>query len=117
MAEDELVLLSNRNESRSAQNQAIPAVITNIQAKIIIKHGFNLKIPPFWRLDSQNLVGVPPDPAPLLCPSYSETQISDEPNAYQMLEKYDFQSRVLPQGVLSYFLNQDGSFEVYLGVN
>ncbi|CAL9161143.1 unnamed protein product [Musa hybrid cultivar] len=49
-----------------------------------------------------------------LAPSSVETQISDQPTAYQMLEQYDFPRGILPQGVRRYVLNQDGSFEVYL---
>ncbi|CAL9118050.1 unnamed protein product [Musa textilis] len=49
-----------------------------------------------------------------VAPSFAETQVSDELTAYQMLEKYDFPKGILPQGVQSYVLNQDGSFEVYL---
>ncbi|XP_058075864.1 uncharacterized protein LOC131224406 [Magnolia sinica] len=34
--------------------------------------------------------------------------------AYEMLEKFNFPRGILPQGVRSYVLNTDGSFEVYL---
>ncbi|XP_058099721.1 uncharacterized protein LOC131244079 [Magnolia sinica] len=34
--------------------------------------------------------------------------------AYEMLEKFNFPKGILPEGVESYVLNKDGSFEVYL---
>ncbi|OAY63167.1 hypothetical protein ACMD2_15055 [Ananas comosus] len=40
--------------------------------------------------------------------------IYGSPTAYQVLEGFDFPPGILPAGVTSYLLRQDGSFEVYL---
>uniref|UniRef100_A0A1D1ZLQ4 Tetraacyldisaccharide 4'-kinase n=1 Tax=Anthurium amnicola TaxID=1678845 RepID=A0A1D1ZLQ4_9ARAE len=37
------------------------------------------------------------------------------PTAYEMLERHGFPRGILPEGVESYVLREDGSFEVYLG--
>ncbi|XP_072999143.1 uncharacterized protein At5g01610-like [Typha latifolia] len=39
---------------------------------------------------------------------------SDEPSAYEMVERYNFPKGILPEGAQSYSLKQDGSFEVIL---
>ncbi|KAG6517229.1 uncharacterized protein LOC121967985 [Zingiber officinale] len=41
--------------------------------------------------------------------------IADAPSAYELLERYDFPRGLLPEGVQSYLLRSDGSFDVYLG--
>ncbi|XP_073013551.1 uncharacterized protein [Typha latifolia] len=46
--------------------------------------------------------------------AFAKTQLSDSPTAYQMLERFNFPRGILPEGVRSYQLRQDGSFEVYL---
>ncbi|RWR92700.1 hypothetical protein CKAN_02192000 [Cinnamomum micranthum f. kanehirae] len=43
----------------------------------------------------------------------AENHDSADLTAYEMLEKFNFPIGILPQGVKSYVLNQDGSFEVY----
>lgn len=49
-----------------------------------------------------------------LCLALAETELlSDGPTAYELLESFDFPKGILPQGVQSYLLRQDGSFEVY----
>ncbi|PKA57170.1 Uncharacterized protein AXF42_Ash002474 [Apostasia shenzhenica] len=45
----------------------------------------------------------------------AETQSSDTLTAYELLEKFDFPKGILPEGVQSYLLRKDGSFDVYLG--
>ncbi|KAJ0972167.1 hypothetical protein J5N97_020126 [Dioscorea zingiberensis] len=40
--------------------------------------------------------------------------LSDVPSAYEMLEKFDFPKGILPEGVETYSLRPDGSFEVFL---
>lgn len=40
---------------------------------------------------------------------------ADAPTAYEMLEKYGFPKGILPEGVTSYVLREDKSFEVHLG--
>lgn len=47
--------------------------------------------------------------------AFAETDLSDAPTAYDLLESFDFPRGILPQGVQSYLLRKDGSFEVYLG--
>ncbi|MQL83388.1 hypothetical protein Taro_015910 [Colocasia esculenta] len=39
----------------------------------------------------------------------------DAPTAYEMLEKYGFPRGILPEGVTSYVLREDSTFEVHLG--
>lgn len=39
---------------------------------------------------------------------------ADSPTAYELLERYDFPRGILPEGVQSYLLRSDGSFDVYL---
>nr|XP_019703642.1 uncharacterized protein LOC105034467 [Elaeis guineensis] len=46
--------------------------------------------------------------------SFGEALVSDAPSAYEMLERFSFPKGILPEGVQSYTLNQDGSFEVFL---
>ncbi|KAK1323000.1 hypothetical protein QJS10_CPA02g00815 [Acorus calamus] len=45
----------------------------------------------------------------------TRTQDSDTPNAYEMLESFNFPKGILPEGVTHYKLNTDGTFEVYFG--
>ncbi|WOL11913.1 hypothetical protein Cni_G20677 [Canna indica] len=49
-----------------------------------------------------------------LSASFAETQVSDKPTVYEILETYDLPRGILPEGAQSYVLRQDGSFEVYL---
>lgn len=41
--------------------------------------------------------------------------IADAQSAYELLERYDFPRGLLPEGVQSYLLRSDGTFDVYLG--
>lgn len=46
--------------------------------------------------------------------SFTAALVSDSPSAYEMLERFNFPKGILPEGVQSYTLHQDGSFEVFL---
>ena len=50
----------------------------------------------------------------LLLISFS-VAFSGFPTAYELLESYDFPQGLLPEGVESYLLQSDGSFDVYFG--
>ncbi|XP_008795299.2 uncharacterized protein LOC103711080 [Phoenix dactylifera] len=47
--------------------------------------------------------------------AFAETNLSDAPTAYELLESFNFPRGILPRGVQSYLLRKDGTFEVYLG--
>ncbi|MQL76276.1 hypothetical protein Taro_008661 [Colocasia esculenta] len=54
----------------------------------------------------------------LLLPSHAGGALSpppDAPTAYEVLERYGFPRGILPEGVKSYLLRKDGTFEAYLG--
>ncbi|XP_010930507.1 uncharacterized protein At5g01610 [Elaeis guineensis] len=46
--------------------------------------------------------------------AFAETNLSDDPTAYELLERFNFPKGILPQGVQSYLLSEDGTFDVYL---
>ncbi|XP_020584550.1 uncharacterized protein LOC110027445 [Phalaenopsis equestris] len=48
-------------------------------------------------------------------PASTHTKPYNTPTAYEMLEKFDFPKGILPEGVQSYLLRNDGSFDVFLG--
>ncbi|WOL04114.1 hypothetical protein Cni_G12835 [Canna indica] len=47
----------------------------------------------------------------------AEIEASRAPTAYELLEKYDFPRGILPEGVQSYLLLSDGSFDVYFAAD
>lgn len=50
----------------------------------------------------------------ILMPSVMSFASSDAPTAYDLLEEYSFPRGILPEGVESYLLTSDGSFDLYL---
>ncbi|PKU62603.1 uncharacterized protein LOC114578444 [Dendrobium catenatum] len=53
--------------------------------------------------------------SPLLFAFADNHQSYNSLTAYEMLEKFDFPKGILPEGVQSYLLRSDGSFDVFLG--
>ncbi|EHA8589741.1 hypothetical protein COCNU_scaffold012153G000060 [Cocos nucifera] len=49
--------------------------------------------------------------------AFADTKLSDAPTAYEVLERFNFPRGILPEGVQSYLLSEDGTFEVYLSGN
>uniref|UniRef100_A0A0E0ME66 DUF538 family protein n=1 Tax=Oryza punctata TaxID=4537 RepID=A0A0E0ME66_ORYPU len=52
--------------------------------------------------------------APALASSSENSNLTATPTAYEMVERYGFPRGILPEGVESYVLRRDGSFEVHL---
>ncbi|XP_042455316.1 uncharacterized protein LOC122039987 [Zingiber officinale] len=53
----------------------------------------------------------------LLSSAVTLSSAGGRPSAYDMLEKFDFPKGILPEGVPSYELKDDGSFTVFLASN